>query len=97
MINLKESVLLRKLGDKSLYHISNIPGMNILEGMADEKPTGEDSIDGFRHYKNETIEDVINKYLMTPEQAEARKKVSELDSFGPPIGAKIKIDAFNDI
>ena len=74
IINLKESVLLRKLSDKSLYHISNITGMDILEGMTDEKPTGEDSIDGFIHCKDEAIEYVINKHFMTPKPAETRTK-----------------------
>lgn len=97
IINLKESVSLRKLGDKSLYNISNITGMDILEGMTDEKSTGEDSIEGFIYCKNKAIEDIINKYLMTPEKAEAWKEVSELASFGPPVGAKIKIDALDDI
>lgn len=93
IVKLKESVSLRKLVDKSLYNISNITGMDILEGLTDEKPTGEDSIHGFIYCKNKAIEDVINKYLMTPEEVEARKEVSELASFGPPVGAKIKIDA----
>lgn len=97
IINLKESVLLRKLGDKIFYHISNITGMDILEGITDEKPTGEDSIDGFIHCKDEAIEYVINIHLMPPEPAETRKKVSSLDSFGPPRGAEIKIDAPGDI
>lgn len=95
-INLKEFVSLRKLGDKSLYNISHMTGMDIIEGMTDEKPTGEQSID-VSTYCKKGIEDVINKYLMKPEEAEARKEVSELASFGPPVGAKIKIDALDDI
>lgn len=71
--------------------------MNILEGMTDEKPIGEDSIDGFIHCKDEAIEDVIKKYLMRSKQADSRKKGSELAVFRPPIGAKIKIDALDDI
>lgn len=97
IINLKESVSLRKLGDKSLYKSGNITGTDILEGLTDEKPTGEDSIDGLIYCKNKATEDVINKYLMTPEEAEARKEVSELTSFGPPVGAKIKIDVLDGI
>lgn len=97
IINLKESVSLRKLGDKNLYNIGNMAGMDIIEGMTDEKPTGGDSIDVSIYCKNKGIEDVIKKYLMKPEEAEARKEVSELASFGPPVSAKIKIDALDDI
>lgn len=97
IINLKESVLLRKLGDTSLYNSSNITGMDILEGMTDEKPTDQDSTDDSMYCKNKGLEDIINKYFMTPGEAEARKEVSELASFGPPVGAKIKIDALDDI
>lgn len=97
IINLKESVSLRKLGDTNLYNISNITGMDILESMTDEKPTDEDSIDGSMYCKKKGFEDVINKYLMTAGESEARKEVSERASFGPPVGAKIKIDALDDI
>lgn len=69
--------------------------MEILEGMNDEKLTGEDRRDGITNFKDEPIENGINEYLMTP--AQASKTVSELAFFGQPIGAKIKNDALDDI
>lgn len=71
--------------------------MEIIEGMTDEKFNGEDSIHSITHCRDEAIEDVIDEYLMTPAQAEASNKVSKLGSSGPPIGAKVKSDALDDI
>lgn len=71
--------------------------MEILEGITEEKLTGEDSINGTTHGKDEAIEDVINECFLSPAQAEPSKTISELASFGPPIGAKIKNDALDDI
>lgn len=71
--------------------------MEILEGMTKEKFTGKDSINGTTHGKDEAIEDVINECSLSPAQAEPSKTISELTSFRPPIGAKIKNDALDDI
>ena len=39
--------------------------MEILEGITEEKLTGEDSINGTTHGKDEAIEDVINECFLS--------------------------------